>query len=729
MKNLLICFIVFTLCNPSVFHAQKPITLEDIWGKYTFRTNNVPGFNFMKDGKHYSTTDGQNIIKNDLATGQAVGKVYSGTEEFEDYAFNSDESQILLATQVEEIYRRSSKAFYKVWNGKTLTALNPKAKQINPTFNAQGTHVAFTSDNNLYINELKINKITQATNDGVQNKVINGLCDWVYEEEFSFTRAYEWSPDGSKIAFLRFDESAVPEFTYQTYDPKNMYPTNVTFKYPKVGQKNSVVSVWLFDLKTQKLTPVQTGASEYFPRLRWTPDNRLIVFKLNRLQNELELMLADAKTGKATGTLLKESRPTYIDVEMNNDLSFLKDGSFIKSSEVDGWNHIYHYDKNGKLIRPLTKGAFDVRKVYGVDEANGEVFYQASKISPIQKEIYFAKIDGSKDHALSPVVGDNEAEFSSNFSYFVLTHSTANTAPTYTVYDNQGKEIRIIEDNKNIQALQNQYGTVKTEFFKFKTMVETENSVDAGNPANSGKGVELNGWMMKPANFDATKKYPVFMTQYSGPNSQRATDEWGGQDYWWYQYLTQKGYIVVCVDGRGTGGRGEAFRKITYKQLGHYETIDQIEAAKWLGKQPYVDATRIGIFGWSYGAYMSSLCILKGNDVFKTAIAVAPVINWKWYDTIYTERFMQTDKENAKGYEDNSPINFADRLKGNYLIVHGMGDDNVHFQNSVEMVNALVRANKTFDAEYYPNKNHGIYGGTTRLHLWNKMSKFILEKL
>ena len=482
-----------------------------------------------------------------------------------------------------------------------------------------------------------------------------------------------------------------------------------------MGEKNSVVTVWIYDVKKGTLKQVQTGAAEYFPRLKWTPNNKLIVFKMNRLQNELELLLTDSQTGKIT-SFLKETNKYFVDLELNDDIAFLKDGSFIKSSESDGYNHIYLYDKTGKVIRQLTKGNWDVRKIYGLDEANGEVFYQGSKIAPMQKEIYFVKLDGSKDHALGgkdAETGTNNAEFSSNFSYFVMNHSTANTASTYTVYDNQGVKIRTIEDNKGVEGLQKDYNTQPIEFFKFTT----------------SENVELNGWMIKPTGFDPAKKYPVFMTQYSGPGSQQVVDAWKGQDYWWYQMLAQKGYMIVCVDPRGTGGRGEEFRKMTYKQLGHYETIDQIEAAKWLAKQPYVDGKRIGIFGWSYGGYMSSLCILKGNDVFKAAIAIAPVTNWKWYDSIYTERYMQTEKENTEGYKNNSPVYFADRLKGNYLLVHGMADDNVHFQNSVEMVDALVNANKQFDTYYYPNKNHGIFGGSTRLHLYTKMTNFLMEKL
>ena len=709
---LLIKSLFFTFYTEGV--AQKAITLEDIWQKYTYRTKGVPGFNFLKDGKHYATSEGKNIIKNDLTTGQAVGKIYEGTAAFDDYTFSDDESKILLSKDLESIYRHSSQGNYQVWDGKALKPLYATSKQINPTFNSLNTQVAFTSDNNLYVNDLQNNKIIQVTKDGAKNSIINGLCDWVYEEEFSFTRAYEWSPDGLKIAFLRFDESAVPEYTMQTYD-NTMYPHNVTFKYPKVGEKNSVVTVWIYDVKKGILKQVQTGAAEYFPRLKWTPDNRLIVFKMNRLQNELELLLTDSQTGKTT-LFLKETNKYFVDLELNDDIAFLKDGSFIKSSESDGYNHIYLYDKTGKIIRQLTKGNWDVRKVYGLDEANGEVFYQASKISPMQKEVYFVKLDGSKDHSLGGVdaeIGTNNAEFSSNFSYFVLNHSTSNIAATYTVYDNQGVKIRTIEDNKGVGTLQKDYNTQPIEFFKFTT----------------SENVELNGWMIKPVGFDPAKKYPVFMTQYSGPGSQQVVDAWKGQDYWWYQMLAQKGYMIVCVDPRGTGGRGEEFRKMTYKQLGHYETIDQIEAAKWLAKQPYVDGKRIGIFGWSYGGYMSSLCILKGNDVFKAAIAVAPVTNWKWYDSIYTERYMQTEKENTEGFKNNSPVYFADRLKGNYLLVHGMADDNVHFQNSVEMVDALVNANKQFDTYYYPNKNHGISGGSTRLHLYTKMTNFLMEKL
>ncbi len=708
-KNILYFFLIITCFTP--IFSQKKITVEDIWQKGTFRVKGLPGFNFLKDGKHYSTNMGDVIAKFDLTTGKQVGTIFESKTPFDDYVFSADETKILFATNSEQIYRRSSKGYYNVWDGKISAPLSPSVKQSNPTFNPQGTHVAFTADNNLYIKDLVKSESKQITKDGAKNRIINGFCDWVYEEEFSFTKAFEWSPDGSKIAFLRFDETEVPEYTLEFFNNK-VYPEANKFKYPKVGEKNSVVTVWIYDVKKGKSKQVETGAAEYFPRLKWTPDNQLVVFKLNRLQNQLDFLLTDPKTCK-TSVLMTESRPTFVDIEMNDDMTFLKDGSFIKSSEQDGWNQIYHYGKDGKILKQLTKGAFDVRKIYGVDEVRGEVLYQASKETPMRKGIYAVKIDGSADRFLSGGRGVNDAEWSSNYDYFVLTNSKLNEPPSYAVIENGGKVVRNIEDNAKIRQQQFEYEVGPTEFFSFKTT----------------EGVELNGWMMRPQGFDSTKRYPVLMTQYSGPNSQKVVDQWIGSDYWWYQMLVQKGYLVVCVDPRGTGGRGEAFRKITYKQLGKYETVDQIETAKWLGKQPYVDSKRIGIFGWSYGGYMSTLCILKGNDVFKTAIAVAPVTNWKWYDSVYTERYMQTEKENSEGYKDNSPVNFADRLKGNYLMIHGLTDDNVHFQNSIEMANALISANKQYDSYYYPNRNHGIYGGMARVHLYNKMTNFLLEKL
>lgn len=708
-KNLFIIFLM--LCTSSLI-AQKKITVEDIWQKGTFKQKGVPGFNFLNDGKHYSANMGETIAKFDLTTGKQVGTIFEAKTPFDDYSFSADESKILFSKESEQIYRRSSKGFFSVWDGKNTAPLVPSVKQSNPTFNPQATHVAYTADNNLFVKDLAKDKNTQVTKDGAKNRIINGMCDWVYEEEFGFTRAFEWSPDGSKIAFLRFDESAVPEFGMEKFT-NGVYPEPIKFKYPKVGENNSIVTVWIYDVKKGKTKQVETGAAEYFPRLKWTPDNQLVVFKLNRLQNELDYLLADAKTGK-TSLLMKETRPTYVDVELNDDMMFLKDGSFIKSSEQDGWNHIYLYSKDGKITKQLTKGNFDVRKIYGVDAVRNEVLYQASKESPMRKGIYAVKLDGSADRFLSGGRGVNDADWSSTYDYYVLSNSKINEPPSYAVIENgTGKVVRMIEDNAVIRRQQFEYEVGSTEFFKFTTT----------------EGVELNGWMMRPQGFDSTKHYPVLMTQYSGPNSQQVVDQWGGSNYWWYQMLVQKGYLVVCVDPRGTGGRGEAFRKITYKQLGHYETMDQIEAAKWLAKQPYIDGKRIGIFGWSYGGYMSSLCLLKGNDVFKTAIAVAPVTNWKWYDSVYTERYMQTEKENAAGYKDNSPVNFADRLKGNYLLIHGMADDNVHFQNSVEMANALIAANKQFDTYFYPNRNHGIYGGMARVHLYNKMTNFLIEKL
>ncbi|MEL7020433.1 MAG: DPP IV N-terminal domain-containing protein [Bacteroidota bacterium] len=518
--------------------------------------------------------------------------------------------------------------------------------------------------------------------------------------------------DGQQVAFLRFDESGVKEFTMTNYKG-GLYPEYETFKYPKVGEDNALVSVHVYDTKTGKTTKIDTDKAkdQYIPRIKWTPNNELIVFRMNRHQNHLELLRANTTTG-STQLLLEEKNKYYIDIHDN--MTFLNGGKqFVWTSEQDGYHHIYLYDENGKMLRQLTKGKWDVTNFYGVDVVNEKVYFQAAKNTPLQREVYAVNLKGKKLETISTQQGWNSAQFSSTFDYYVNNYSTINTPSTYTVYERAGKAVRTIEDNQRIAQMQKTYEVESVDFFDFET----------------SEGVSLNGYMIKPANFDAKQQYPVFMYQYSGPGSQQATDSWKGQNYWWFQHLADQGYLVACVDGRGTGARGEEFKKQTYLNLGDLETKDQIEAAKYLGSLPYTDASRIGIFGWSYGGYMSSLAILKGNDVFKAAIAVAPVTSWKWYDTIYTERYMRTLQENEAGYEDNSPINFADRLKGNYLLVHGNSDDNVHFQQTAEMANALIKADKQFETYFYPNRNHGIYGDNARLHLYRKMTNFLNEQL
>jgi dipeptidyl-peptidase-4 len=705
--------------------AQNQITLEDIYVKGKFSAKSVPGFNFMNDGKYYTTLRNNSINKNDITTGNVTESLFNGADfkgkanfngRIGGYAFSDDESKILIESEWEQVYRHSSQVKCHVYDTKstTLTEVYTYGKVINPQLSPDGTKVAFVSKNNLYVQNLSNNNVTQLTMDGAKNSIINGMSDWVYEEEFSFTRAFYWSPDSKKIAYIRFDESKVPEFTMQMYN-SDMYPENETFKYPKVGERNSDVSVWVYEFTRGKAVKADIGdlTEMYVPRIKWTQDaSQLCIYKLNRHQNELKLYLLDTKNYKSS-ILYEEKNQYYISIDDN--LTFLKDKRhFIWFSEKEGYNQIYLMGMDGKQKVKLTDGQYEVTNFYGVDEKNKKVYFQAVDGGPLRKSVFSVNLDGKKLTNLTPAKdGTSSAQFSSTFDYYSVNYSNVNTAPTYIVYDRDGKVVRVIEDNKSYADIQKSYDVNPVEFFSFST----------------SENVKLNGWMLKPKDFKPGKKYPVFMTQYSGPGSQSVVDRWGGSSYWWHQMLAQNGYIVACVDGRGTGGQGEAFKKMTYLKLGHYETLDQIEAAKYLGTLPYVDKTRIGIFGWSYGGYMSSLCILKGNDVFKSAIAVAPVTNWKWYDSVYTERYMRTTEENPDGFIDNSPINFVDRLKGNYLLIHGMADDNVHFQNTAEMANALIKANKQFDTVFYPNRNHGIYGDNATIHLYTKMTNFIFEKL
>ncbi|MEM6965995.1 MAG: DPP IV N-terminal domain-containing protein, partial [Bacteroidota bacterium] len=652
---------VFTLLLVSVSFsisaqtASQKITVEDIWEKYEFVPRSVPGFNFQNDGKHYTRLEDNKVQQYDLTTGQFTKDIFDAAEvsnnqdfngKIDDYTFSKDESKILIKTETEPIYRRSTRANFYVWDfsNKTLTTVEPMGKQRYATFSDDASKVAFVRGNDLYYKDLISGKTNRITTDGKTNHIINGATDWVYEEEFAIAKGFAWSPDGNKIAFLRFDESAVKEFTMTRYN-NDLYPEYETFKYPKVGEKNAVVTVHLHDLKTGKTIKAKTRSEEdiYIPRIKWTLDaNQLCIFRMNRHQNELELLRTDATTG-ATTVMLKENNKYYIDI--TDDMTFLQDGKhFIWTSERDGYNHIYMYELNGKLKRQMTKGNFDVTNFYGVDEKRKMIYYQAAEESPLERHVYAMNFKGKKKKKVTPAKGTHRTQWSSNFDYYVNNHSSLNSPASYTVYENGGKKVRVIEDNAGMKTTQKQYGWNDFEFLKIP----------------NANGDELHAWMLKPADFDPSKKYPVFMYVYGGPGSQTVTNAWGGFNNWWYQMLAQNGYIVVSVDNTGTGARGQEFKKKTYLQLGKYETMDQIDAAKYLGNQPYVDASRIGIFGWSYGGYMSSLCLFKGADVFKSAIAVAPVTNWKWYDTIYTERYMRTEKENASGYQDNSPVNFTD---------------------------------------------------------------------
>ena len=719
MQRIIIAILGLILAT-SAIAQPKEITLEDVFYKGTFRTDRVPGFSFLKDGRHYTQLRDNQVQRYDLTTGDMVEVILDGSSINEDYklqayTFSGDEGQMILRANTDKIYRRSFVAEYMVYNrsSQQATPIFNLKKVSYVTLNPQGNKVAFVYQNDLYIQDLTSMEVLRVTNDGEKNKIINGHTDWVYEEEFSFVKAFEWSPEGNYLAFLRFDEREVREFT-MTLHHDEQYPHYETFKYPKVGEKNAIVTAHIYGLGSGETKKVDIKDEyEYIPRIKWSSSEKgLCVYTMNRHQSHLKILLVNPEDG-SIGTMLEEKNKYYIDIHDN--LTFVDNGKcFLWTSEKDGNNHIYLYTIKGEEKRQITQGNWEVTSFYGYDEKEDEIYFQSTEPGSTERGLYRIDLKGKKKEIVSDDKGYNSAQFSSTFDYYVLQHSRHDQPPTFVVRDRDHKVVRPLVDNAKAKAQLEEYDALPVELMEIPTT----------------SGHLLNAALILPRDFDEDKEYPLFMYLYGGPGSQQVMDRWNSFRYfWWFQYLANQGVIIAVVDNRGTGGKGEEFKKMTYLQLGKYETEDQIEAAKWLSKRKYIDKTKVGIFGWSYGGYMSTLCVLKGNDVFSSAIAVAPVTSWKWYDTIYTERYMRTVEENPDGYKDNSPVYFADRLKGNYLLVHGMADDNVHFQNAAEMAKALIKENKQFDTYYYPNKNHGIYGGKTRLHLFTKMTDFVLNKI
>ncbi len=755
MKKLFVFMTFALMAGAGVASAQsKNITLEDIWTKGTFRAKGVYGIRSMQDGEHYCTMSRTGITKYNYATGEKVedvclfnspemSKKAQSLPPIEGYEFSQDEQKILLSSGFEPIYRHSGVSDYYIYDvkGKTFTKISNNGKQRLTTLSPDGTKVAFVRDNNLYWMDLATLEEHAITTDGKVNEIINGTTDWVYEEEFAITQGFQWSPDSKKIAYMRFDESKVKEYNMQMWGA--LYPEDYKFKYPKAGEDNSRVMMKVYDVEKGKdlfnasiLFDTQLFDEwEYIPRFQWTNNPEVLaVMRMNRLQNHMQIVTYDVREeNNRIYIMYDEQCDTYVDVPDTWQFVTVGKGKkaqeqMLITSEKDGYRHIYLYDMDGKLVKQVTSGDWEVCEVPGIDVKNQRLYYTSREHHPTQKSLFVIGFDGKKKQCLNDktrnvkntgdmyVLGTYNATFSNGCKYYIRTYSNANEPMVYTLHDANGKLIKVLEDNSELH---------KKMFAEYETYHKTFKSF------TTSTGVKLNYYTIKPKNFDQNKKYPVLIYVYGGPGNQQVTDSYGYSDFFWYHMLADKGYVVFCFDGRGTGGRGAAFKKQTYGDLGRMECEDAIEAARWLGQQTWVDKDRIGIWGWSFGGYLSTLSLLKGNDVFKMAIAVAPVMNWRYYDNIYTERFLGLPKDNAKGYDENSPLNFADRLEGNYLLIHGTGDDNVHFQNSAEMVEKLEGAGKQFEFRIYPNKNHSIYDatGNTRLNLYQLMTDFILRKL
>lgn len=729
----------FTLLLLAIFvtgiQAQQKVTLRDI-AQGTYRAQGISGLKPMLDGEHYTqiSSDHKRIVKYSFKTGEEVGTLFDVTtardcdlKSFDDYILSPDEKLILIQTETKPIYRHSFTAVYYIYNVKNnkMEPLSNNGPQQVPLFSPDGNQIAFVRNNNIYLVKLLFgNSESQVTKDGEYNHVLNGIPDWVYEEEFSFNRAFDFSADSKMIAYVRFDESAVPMFSFPWYKglaPEKTsyatYPGAYEYKYPKAGEVNSKVSVHTYDIKshvTRKMD-LQIDSDGYIPRIKFTSDpEKLAIMTLNRHQNRLDLYMANPRSGLCK-VAIRDEAEQYIKESAYSNIKFYPE-HIVMMSEKDGYNHLYLYTIAGNLVKQITKGQFEITSFLGWDQKANVFYYASNEGSPLRTAIY--KIDGKgKKTKLSTRTGSNSAIFSTNQKYYINTFSNISTPTLITLNDNRGKELTTLLDNSKLKAQTAQLIMPQKEFFTFRT----------------SSGVELNGWMMKPANFNANKKYPVILHQYSGPGSQQVIDRWGigsfGDGGLFEAYMCDKGYIMVCVDGRGTGGRGAAFEKCTYLQLGVKEAEDQVETARYLGTLPYIDGKRIGIWGWSFGGYNTLMSMSDGSGAFKAGVAIAAPSDWRFYDTVYTERFMRTPKENAEGYDAGSAIKRAPQLKGSLLLIHGTADDNVHYQNCAEYSEALVQAGIQFDMQVYTNRNHGIFGGKTREHLMNRVANFFIQNL
>ena len=707
---------------------QQPLTLQRILASSDFRLQGLPAVKWMRDGQRYAFVSAENgrtdLVAEDARTGQRT-RLVDGSRlvppgatapiEIEDYEWSGDESKLLIYTNSQPVWRQNTKGPYYVFelgSGRVIPVSTRPGWQQFAKFSPDGTRVGFVRDNNLFVTDLASGQETQLTRDGSED-IINGTFDWVYEEELGLQDGWRWSPDGRRIAFWRIDQSAVRPFFWMI-DTDSSYSRTISLRYPKAGAPNPTARIGVVDAAGGDVRWIDAGpdSEQYLARMEWAPTGgELMIQRLNRHQNRLEVLIADAGTG-ATRPVFTDSDPAW--VEVDDDFAWVGGGQrFLFTSERDGFNHIYLVDRNTGRAQQLTRGNWDVTSVVTVDEPNGWVYFGAHEESPEQTHLYRVRLNGTGFQQITSERGTHYASIAKGSPYFLDVHSQVGVPPVTSLFTTDGRSVRTLVDNARARQNLEAANLGKTEF----------------TTVPGADGTALQASIIRPADFDPAKKYPVLMYVYGGPGSQTVLDSWGGTRYLWHQMLAQRGYVVVSVDNRGTGGRGSAFTKATYLRLGEKETQDQVAAARWLAQQPWVDAGRIGIWGWSYGGFMTASAMMAPDSPFKAGIAVAPVTDWRLYDSIYTERFMRTPQENAEGYSATAPVNMAANLKGRFLLIHGTGDDNVHFQNTIQLAGALQAAGKQFQLMAYPNRTHSISGGNTSMHLYTMMTDWVLQNL